>query len=103
MKVDAQNQQMQDKQAHEAKVSKLNEEISALKKKLTEVTGDHKEKEQALRKVFFPSTYFCDWFIGWHDSEHLDMKRNWRTGSRSTIMKWERNKMSWRCWKRSMQ
>lgn len=51
VKVDAHNQQMQDKQTHDAKVNKLKEEIAVLKKKLQDQKGDHKEKEQGLRKV----------------------------------------------------
>lgn len=51
VKVDAHNQQMQDKQAHEAKSSKLRDEITALKKKLHDVTAENREKEQTLRKV----------------------------------------------------
>ena len=51
VKVDAHNQQMQDKQAHESKANKLKEEIATLKKKLQDQTAEHREKEQELRKV----------------------------------------------------
>lgn len=51
VKVDAHNQQMQDKQAHDTKANKLREEIATLKKKLQDNTAEHREKEQSLRKV----------------------------------------------------
>lgn len=51
VKVDAHNQQVDDKQVHESKTKILKEEISTVKKKLQDQTAEHREKEQVLRKV----------------------------------------------------
>lgn len=51
VKVDAHNQQLQDKQAHEARANKLEEEISLVRRKLQDATAEHRDKEQSLRKV----------------------------------------------------
>ena len=51
VKVDARNQQLQDKQTHEAKANKLKEDVGVLKKKLQEKTVEDMYNEQTLRKV----------------------------------------------------
>lgn len=51
VKADTHSQRVQDQKAHDAKVSTLEERIAAAKKKMQTVTEEHKEKEQALRKV----------------------------------------------------
>ena len=51
VKVDAHNQQVDDKQVHESKAKALKEEISTVRKKLQDQTAEHREKEQVLRKV----------------------------------------------------
>ena len=53
VKVDAHNQQMQDKQSHDSKASALKEEISVLTKKLQDLTAENGDKEQSLRKVIW--------------------------------------------------
>ena len=51
MKANAHNQEMSDKKNHEARATKMVEDIAALKKRLTELVAGNKEKEQTLRKV----------------------------------------------------
>lgn len=51
VKVDAHNQQVDDKQVYESKAKLLKDEISTVKKKLQDQTTEHREKEQHLRKV----------------------------------------------------
>ena len=53
VKVDAHNQQIQDQNTHEAKVNTLEGDISTLTKKYQQVSSEHREKEQTLRKVSF--------------------------------------------------
>ena len=52
VKVDAHNQQMQDKQNHDTKVRELREDIATLNKKLQDMTAENRDKEQSLRKVW---------------------------------------------------
>ena len=51
VKANAHNQEASDKKNHEAKATKMAEDIAALKKRLAELVAEHKEKEQSLRKV----------------------------------------------------
>ena len=51
VKANAHNQEMNDKKNHETKATQMAEDITTLKKKLTELVAEHKEKEQSLRKV----------------------------------------------------
>ncbi len=51
VKVDAHNQQIQDQKVHETKVNTLEGDITTLTKKFQQVTSEHREKEQTLRKV----------------------------------------------------
>jgi len=51
VKSDAQTQQRHDQQTHESRMNKLKEDVALLKKKLQEKIAEHREKEQALRKV----------------------------------------------------
>ena len=51
VKANAHNQEINDKKNHEAKATQMAEDIATLKKKLTELVGENKEKEQTLRKV----------------------------------------------------
>ena len=48
---DAQDRQAINQASHNAAVSRLNEEIADIRKKLQEVTKENQEKEQQLRKV----------------------------------------------------
>ena len=51
VKANAHNQEINDKKNHEARATKMAEDIAALKKKLAELVAENKEKEQTLRKV----------------------------------------------------
>lgn len=51
VKANAHNQEINDKKNHEARATKMAEDITTLKKKLAEMVAENKEKEQTLRKV----------------------------------------------------
>lgn len=55
VKTNAHNQEINDKKNHEARATKMEEDIATLKKKLAELVAENKEKEQTLRKVILAS------------------------------------------------
>jgi len=57
VKTDAQDRQAINQASHNAAVSRLNEEITDIRKKVEEVTKENQEKEHQLRKVCQFPTY----------------------------------------------